>query len=141
MSPADKLLPLLKRIKATGPGRWKASSPTREDRHPSLSIRELDDGRLLVHDFGGDDVASILAAVGLELSDLFPSQPSAYAGRTTRPFNAMDVLDLVSFETTVALVVCSDVLRNKAVSEEDFRRLQTAAQRLADAAEICHGYR
>lgn len=141
MNPADKLLPRLRRVKKTGAGRWIASCPTREDKRPSLSIRQLDDGRLLVHDFGGEDVASVMAAVGLEVSDLFPPRATAFAGRTTKPFNAMDVLDLVSFETTVALVVCSDVLRDKTVSEEDFCRLQTAAQRLADAAEVCRGYR
>lgn len=141
MSAADKLLSRLQRVKRTGPGRWIASCPTREDRHPSLAIRELDDGRVLVHDFGGDDVASILAAVGLDLADLFPDRPSQFGSRVARPFNASDVLALVSFESRVAVVVCSDVLRSKAVSEEDFNRLLTAAQRLADAAEVCHVYR
>ena len=86
MSAAEKLLSRLQRVKRTGPGRWIASSPTREDRHPSLAIRELDDGRILVHDFGGDDVASIMAAVGLDLTDLFPAQPgqAAEASRSAR---------------------------------------------------------
>lgn len=141
MSTVDKLLSRLQRVKRTGPGRWIASSPTREDRHPSLAIRELDDGRILVHDFGGDDVASIMAAVGLDLADLFPDRTGQFTNRVARPFNASDVLALVSFESSVAVMVCSDVLRNRAVSEVDFNRLLTAAQRLADAAEVCHGYR
>lgn len=139
MSAADTLLSRLQRGKRTGPGRWIASSPTREDRHPSLAIRELDDGRILVHDFGGDDAASIMAAVGLDLADLFPpAQPGQFAKRVARPFNASDVLALVAFESSVAVVVCSDVLRDKAVSEADFGRLLMAAQRLADAAEVCN---
>lgn len=141
MSTVDKLLSRLQRVKRTGPGRWIASSPTREDRHPSLAIRELDDGRILVHDFGGDDVASIMAAVGLDLADLFPDRTGQFTNRVACPFNASDVLALVSFESSVAVMVCSDVLRNRAVSEVDFNRLLTAAQRLADAAEVCHGYR
>lgn len=141
MSAVDELLSRLQRVKRTGPGRWIASCPTREDRHPSLAIRELDDGRILVHDFGGDDVASIMAAVGLDLADLFPERPGQFASRVARPFSASDVLALVSFESSVAVMVCSDVLRNKAVSEVDFNRLLTAAQRLADAAEVCHVYR
>ena len=140
MSAIDKLLSRLHRVKRTGPGRWIASSPTREDRHPSLAIRELDDGRLLLHDFGGDDVASILGAVGLDLSDLFSAKPGA-AQPIRRPFSASDVLALVAIETSVAVVVCSDVLRNRTVSELDFNRLLTAAQRLGDAAEVCHAYR
>ena len=125
---------------STGPGRWIASRPTREDRHPSLAIRELDDGRLLLHDFGGDDAASILAAVGLDLCDLFPAKLGA-AQSTRRPFNASDVLALVAIECSVAVVVCADVLRSRTVSELDFDRLLTAAQRLGDAAEVCHAYR
>jgi hypothetical protein len=141
MSPADKLLSRLQRVKRTGPGRWIASCPTREDRHPSLAIRELDDGRVLLHDFGGDDVASILAAVGLDLCDLFPAPPGAVAQSTRRPFNATDVLGLVAIESSVAVVVCADVVRSRTVSELDFARLLTAAQRLGDAAEVCHVYR
>lgn len=140
MSPSDKLLSRLQRVKRTGPGRWIASRPTREDRHPSLAIRELDDGRLLLHDFGGDDAASILAAVGLDLCDLFPAKLGA-AQSTRRPFNASDVLALVAIECSVAVVVCADVLRSRTVSELDFDRLLTAAQRLGDAAEVCHAYR
>ncbi len=145
MSAADKLLSRLKRVKKTGPGRWIASSPTREDRHPSVAIRELDDGRLLVHDFGGDDVASIMAAVGLEMADLFPDLPGHSARRVARPFNATDVLALVAFESSVAAIECSDVLHAKARLELDFSRLLTAAQRLGcvpfwhpDASHVSH---
>lgn len=141
MTPAENLLSRLHRVKRCGPGRWIASSPTREDRHPSLAIRELDDGRLLVHDFGGDDVSLILAAVGLDLADLYPAKREASMAPTKRPFNASDVLALVAFETNVAVVVCSDVLHNRAVSKPDFDRLLTAAQRLSHAAEVCHAYR
>jgi len=140
MSPADKLLARLQRVKRTGPGRWVASCPTREDRHPSLAIRELDDSRVLLHDFGGEDVASILSAVGLDLCDLFPAARGA-APPTRRPFNAGDVLALVAIECSVAVVVCADVLRGRTVAELDFDRLLTAAKRLGDAAEVCHAYR
>ena len=141
MSAVDKLLGRLQRVKRTGPGRWVASCPTREDRSPSLSIRELDDGRVLIHDFGGDDVHAIVAAVGLEISDLFPAQAGQHANRVSRPFNASDVLAMVAFESSVALIVCSDVLNKKTVSESDFARLLTAAQRLGDAVEVCRVYR
>lgn len=141
MSPADKLLSRLQRVKRTGPGRWIASCPTREDRHPSLAIRELDDGRVLVHDFGGEDVASILAAVGLDIRDLFPAAPGAAAPPVRRPFHAADLLALVAMESSVAVVVCADVLRSRTASEADFARLLTAAQRLGNAAEVCHAHR
>ncbi len=141
MSAADKLLSRLQRVKRTGPGRWIASCPTREDRRPSLAVRELDDGRVLVHDFGGDEVGAILAAIGLEITDLFPPTTGLAAKPLKRPFSASDVLALVALESSVAVVVCSDVLHRREVSEVDFDRLLTAAQRLGDAAEVCHAYR
>jgi hypothetical protein len=141
MSPAEKLLSRLRRVKRTGPGRWIASCPTRDDRSPSLAVRELEDGRLLVHDFGGEDIADILSAVGLDLSDLFPPRPGQVGPTVKRAFSAADVLMLAAFESSVAVVVCTDVLRRREVSQADFDRLLTAAQRLSHAAEVCHGCR
>lgn len=136
---ADKLLSRLRRVRRTGPGKWIASCPTREDKSPSLAIREMDDGRLLLHDFGGDSVEAILAAVGLSFTDLYPPQPGTAAKPVTRPFNASDVLSLVAFESAVAVLVISDVVTRDGATEEDLERLLLAAQRLGDAAEVCHG--
>jgi len=138
---ADKLLSRLQRVKKTGLGKWIASCPTREDRSPSLAIRELEDGRVLIHDFGGDDTGSILAAVGLSFADLYPAQAVGFAKPVARPFNASDVLSLVAFESTVALIVVLDVLRDGTVPETDLDRLRVAAQVLGDAAEVCNGSR
>lgn len=137
---AEKLLSRLQRVKRTGSGKWIASCPTREDKSPSLAIRELDDGTVLLHDFGGDDVAAILGAVGLSFGDLYPDRPGHFAKPTRRPFNASDVLSLVAFESTVAVVVVSDVVKGK-VTDRDFERLQVAAFRLGNAAEVCNGSR
>lgn len=138
---ADKLLSRLQRVKRTGPGKWVASCPTREDKSPSLAIREMADGVVLLHDFGGDSVAAILGAVGLSFSDLFPDKPGHVAKPVRRPFNASDVLSLVAFESTVAVVVVSDVVHGKEITDLDFERLLVAAQRLGDAAEACNGSR
>lgn len=140
MSHADKLLSRLQRVRRTGPGRWIASSPTREDSHPSLAVRELDDGRILIHDFGGDDVTSILAAIGLDIRDLFATENRG-SSPPRRAFNASDLLHMVATECSVAVVVCADVLRSRTISEDDFDRLLTAAQRLGHAAEVCNGRR
>ena len=43
---ADVLLSILEGVKRTGPGRWMARCPAHGDKSPSLSIRELDDGRV-----------------------------------------------------------------------------------------------
>jgi hypothetical protein len=59
----------------TGAGRWKARCPAHDDRSPSLSIREGDDGRVLVHCHAGCATAAILEAAGLCLRDLFAGPP------------------------------------------------------------------
>ena len=137
MTPLDLVLSRLEHVKKTGPGKWILRCRTREDRSPSLAIRELDDGRVLLHDFGGEDVESILAAIGLTFADLYPPQPGMFAKPTRRPFSAADVLALVAFEATVALLVCIDVAAGRVVTDTDLARLKTAAQRLGDAAEVC----
>ena len=63
---ADALLDRLDGVRPTGPGRWIAKCPAHKDGRASLSIRELDDGRVLVHDFAACAVADVLAAVGLD---------------------------------------------------------------------------
>ena len=138
---AEKLLSRLPRVKRTGPGKWIASCPTREDKSPSLAIREMDDGTILLHDFGGDSVEAILGAIGLSFADLYPDRPDHVAKPVRRPFNASDVLSLVAFESTVAVVVVSDVVHGKEVTDQDFERLLVAAQRLGNAAEACNGSR
>ncbi len=138
---ADKLLSRLQRVRRTGSGKWIASCPTREDKSPSLAIRETDDGTVLLHDFGGDSVEAILGAVGLSFADLYPDKPGAIGKPVRRPFNASDVLTLVAFESTVAVVVVSDVVSGKEITDQDFERLLVAAQRLGNAAEVCNGAR
>ena len=62
-----------------------ARCPGHDDRSPSLSMREGDDGRILLHDFGGCRVEHICAALGLRLTDLFPERdPDPHQWRETQ---------------------------------------------------------
>jgi len=49
---------------------WTAKCPAHDDRRPSLSIAEGDDGRALVHCHAGCAVEAVCAAVGLQMKDL-----------------------------------------------------------------------
>jgi hypothetical protein len=55
--------------RSTRPGAW--TCPAHDDSEPSLSVREGDDGRVLIHCFGPCDAERIVAALGLTLADLF----------------------------------------------------------------------
>ena len=70
----DNVLARLEKVKRTGNGTYIACCPSHEDKNPSLSIRDLPDGRILIHCFAGCDVYSILASIGIEIDALFPER-------------------------------------------------------------------
>lgn len=61
----------LQKVKQTGAGKYLACCPAHEDKSPSLALKELDDGRILIHCFGGCSPVQIMESIGLTLSDLF----------------------------------------------------------------------
>jgi putative DNA primase/helicase len=71
-APAWTALEALDKFKQTGPSQFEACCPAHHDRHPSLSIRIGDDGRILLTCHGPCDTPSVVAALGCELADLFP---------------------------------------------------------------------
>jgi len=73
--PLDLLLPRLEGVKQHG-ARHIARCPAHQDKSPSLSLSRGDDGRALVHCYAGCETRDVLAAVGLELRDLFPDNLS-----------------------------------------------------------------
>jgi hypothetical protein len=81
----ERLVDRLDRVKQTGPSRWLARCPAHADRTPSLAIRELDDGRVLINCFAGCAPGDVLAAIGLSLADLSPLDYRASQNRTHRP--------------------------------------------------------
>ncbi len=50
-----------------------ACCPAHQDTEPSLSIKEGDNGKALLHCFAGCETLKIVAALNLEMSDLFPT--------------------------------------------------------------------
>jgi hypothetical protein len=69
-----KELAAILQAKRSGVG-WSAKCPAHPDRSPSLSIREGDDGRILLRCFAGCSIDSILSALGLSKRDLFAGPP------------------------------------------------------------------
>jgi len=126
------LLSRLDAVRRTGDGRWLARCPSHPDRSPSLSIRELTDGRLLLHDFGGCEVESVLAALGLEFDALFPEKPIEHAPRERRPFLPHDVFKIARQEIGIAAVIACDMHKQREISEADYERLFLMVDRLND---------
>lgn len=76
----ETLLAQLDCVKLRGRGKYIARCPSHSDRNPSLSIREADD-RILLHCFGGCKPEEIVAALRLEMRDLFMDSPISQGQR------------------------------------------------------------
>lgn len=62
-----EILPKLKGVRRAGPGKWSAQCCAHDDRKPSLSIKDVGNGRILLNCFAGCSYESIVAALGLDL--------------------------------------------------------------------------
>ena len=68
--PIDRVIA---RLQGNGRSRSQFICPTHADKHPSLSVKEAEDGRVLMHCFAGCETQAVLGAIGLKFRDLFPS--------------------------------------------------------------------
>ena len=123
MTPADKLLPLLKKVRQRKPGSWVACCPAHDDKSPSLYVTEADDGRALLKCWAGCTTEEICAAVGLELRDLFLSKSRRRTARGPSP-------KAIQHEETIVRIAESLLLKGLPLSAEDQARYALARQRL-----------
>lgn len=129
------LIDRLHGARKTGRDQWVARCPAHDDRSPSLAIRECDDGKVLVKCFGGCSVHEVIAAVGLELSDLFPTKNIAVASRPMkRPWTAATLIHLLDFESLIVLVVVCDLVSRGGAPQSALDRLALARERIAAVA-------
>lgn len=134
---AQDLLSRLERVRQSGRGRWTALCPAHGDRLPSLSIRELDDGRVLLRCFAGCSVESVLQAVGLGFESLFPERRVGdRAAREPRPYRASELVAALRFELTVALVLLSALHQGRPLDQSDRERAGLALDRLLTFLEL-----
>ena len=101
---AQDFLMRLDRVKRTGTGRWMTKCPAHDDKGPSLSVTEAQDGRILLHCFAGCGAQEIMQALGLELADLFPEKLSFNPGRAQR-FPAREILMALASEIEIAALL------------------------------------
>nr|RNF61655.1 hypothetical protein EC580_08140 [Acidithiobacillus sulfuriphilus] len=139
----DRVLHRLEKVKSTGTGKWIALCPAHNDKRPSLSVKEADDGRVLLKCWSGCGAAEIVSAIGLSLADLFPGDRRSLSDHGTgpmrRPFNWQDALKGVSHEITVARLIVEAVNRGEAMDVESLDRLALAEERIDDALRAAGG--
>jgi hypothetical protein len=116
-------------------GSWVARCPAHEDRSPSLTVKELGDGRILMHCFAGCGTDAVLGVLGLSMGDLFP-EPLATRMTPVRAFSAADALRALKFESSLVVMAAADTAEGKPV---DQARVAVAAGRIAEALEYTCG--
>jgi DNA primase len=67
----QSVLSRLQGVRKDGRG-WKALCPAHNDRKPSLKVDEAEDGKVLLKCFAGCRTEDIVAAIGLNMSNLYP---------------------------------------------------------------------
>ncbi len=127
----DSLLSRLEGVKRTAPDRWIAKCPSHKDRRASLSVRALDNGRVLVHCFAGCPVDLVVGAAGLQLQDLFPPRApqQQYSRGEPRPFRAREAIFALQAELRVAWVLLGDLAEGKEMGAADRKRAGVARDR------------
>lgn len=88
MTPLEKVLSSLPDAKPSGNG-YVACCPAHNDKKPSLSVTEGDDGRVLIHCHAGCSFEQIVEAAGLVPSDLYPVNVNGNMAK--RPVNKNSV--------------------------------------------------
>jgi hypothetical protein len=137
----DNVISRLQKVKQTGKDSYIACCPSHKDGRPSLSIKALPDGRILMHCFAECPIGDVLNSMGLEMSDLFPEKLDDLK-KYSRPFPAADVLRAIGFECLVVLTSASKLQSNEEFTSQDRERLAIAVNRIQagiDASGVGNG--
>jgi hypothetical protein len=94
MNPIDLVINRLKshgcNPRESGTGQWKSRCPAHEGKSSNLSVKEDENGKVLLHCHHAENGAetcsaeAIVGALGLEMTDLFPPKPDATPTRKPR---------------------------------------------------------
>lgn len=132
----EMLLGSLSKVKGRK-GSWTACCPAHPDKSPSLAIRMVDDGRILLHCFGGCSVHEVLGALGMDMNDLFPD--TGEDKKAMKPaFYATDLLRIIAFESLVVSLAANSICKGEQLSEQEMVRMKTASERIREAARYAN---
>lgn len=132
--PIEKLLPRLESVLKTGDRRWRACCPAHDGKSRSLAIRELDEGRVLIHCFAGCGGVDVVAAVGLTLADLYPQKlDNRRALRPGERWIPREALSALAHEILVGLILI-EAGRTRRLTRAELDRLALVAGRVSAAA-------
>lgn len=119
---ASEIVHRLDHCREVKSGEWIARCPAHDDSSPSLTIKELSDGRVLVHCFAGCGAIDVLTSVGLDWDTLFPPETEHYPGR--RRIRQSETVDSLVIE-----IAEHDRAMGKRLGKADIERYRAALKR------------
>lgn len=132
----DKILSRLDGVRTRADGQWSAKCPAHEDRSPSLSIREMGDGRILLHCFALCGAQAVVEAVGMSLSDLMgDSDEHKPPVRARDRWILRDVLSSLSHDALIVMLCAQDMRDGHSLPDADLERLAVSVDRIRDACQ------
>lgn len=135
VTPIEIVLSRLAKVRRSGSG-FIAICPAHSDRTPSLSVKEGDDGRVLLHCFSGCEMVSVVAAMGLRPTDLFCKNKGVRRLPTISGVSLRELRAAAEFERQILYIVKSDQLSGRAVSQADWERAKLALRRISLARRV-----
>ncbi len=129
----SNFLDLLDRVRQNKPNEYMARCPAHNDRSPSLSVKDCDDGRILIHCFSGCSPDSIVSSLGLTLADLMPPKAVGHHYRPQAGLSLRDVLEGFQHEIIVAALIVDDLAKGRPCDQATEKRLFKLAERLNNA--------
>jgi hypothetical protein len=124
----------------------RAHCPACGGKSRKLSISQADDGRVLIHCFGGCPVHGVLAAIGLSATDLFERRIEASMSpaeqRAMREYARQAqwraALDALLLEVSVVHIAARQIASGQSLDQSDLARVVIACDRIRDAREVLH---
>lgn len=139
MTKIDAILDRLSKVKKTGARSWLACCPSHDDHSPSLTLREGDNGTVLLRCWAGCSVDEIRSSLGLSWDDLFPEKiKTDHTRGMRRPFPAADILAAMADDAMCVAVFAAN-LGKGILAPEDYVRMLEAAGRIVEARRVALG--
>ncbi len=114
----------------------RCSNPHHDDKHPSMTVSETDDGRVLLHCFGGCSFEQMVSGLGLEPIDLIPEQLRHTRTDGNRSphkgprFSAWQALQALAVDVIVVALCAAQIRRNGWLNDTDLDALIEAEARI-----------
>ncbi len=128
----EDLLTRLEKVRKAGDRSWSARCPAHADKGPSLRVTDKD-GKILIHCFAGCGAAEVAAAIGVNLSDLFPPTDPHQRAKYAREKFTRGTLKELRHELTIAMITLGDLASGRPLQPKDLDRAQRARKSIIKA--------